>query len=142
MTHEVLVSIDDAESTRAVGGEKAEFLADILNHFATAYKDVFFAEALGPLHDPCAVLTITHPDLFTLERLHVEIELHGEKTRGMTVVDQRRVKWGQPPNVSVAMGVRGNAVKQLIVTTLYELARAEAATGAANATTGLRAVTS
>ena len=142
VTHEVLVSIDDAESTRAVGGEKAEFLADVLDHFATAYKDVFFTDALGPLHDPCAVLTLTHPELFTLERLHVEIELHGETTRGMTVVDQRRVKWGEPPNVSVAMGVRGNAVKQLIVTSLRELAQTRPRSLDATEPTGLRAVTS
>ncbi len=124
VTHEVLVSLDDAEATRAVGGMRAEFLADVLTHFATAYKDVFFTEALGPLHDPCAVLALTHPDLFTFERFHVDIELQGSKTRGMTVVDQRGVKSGQTPNVSVATKVRGNAVKQVILHTLQALAGA------------------
>ncbi len=140
VTHEVLVSIDDAEATRSVGGERAEFLADVLTHFATAYKDVFFTDALGPLHDPCAVLALTHPELFTLERLFVEVELHGDATRGMTVVDQRRVRTGEPPNASVAMAVRGNAAKQLIVSTLQDLARPDAAPQA-TAPAELRAVT-
>ena len=123
VTHEVLVTIDDAEATRAVGGERAEFLADVLTHFATAYRDVYFSEALGPLHDPCAVLALTHPGLFTFERLHVDVELQGARTRGMTVVDRRGVKTGQTPNVSVAMKVRGNTVKQLIIETLRSIAK-------------------
>ena len=122
VTHEVLVSVDDAEATRAVGGERSEFLADVLTHFATAYKDVFFADALGPLHDPCAVLALTHPGLFSFERMHVDIELSGSYTRGMTVVDQRGVKGGSTPNVAVATNVRANAVRQLIIETLQQLA--------------------
>ena len=86
---------------------------------------MFFTDALGPLHDPCAVLALTHPNLFTFERLHVDVELQGAKTRGMTVVDQRAVKTGQTPNVSVAMKVRGNTLKQLIVETLQDVAAHE-----------------
>lgn len=122
VTHEVLVSIDDAERMRSSAtSERAEFLADVLTHFATAYKDVFFADALGPLHDPCAVLALTHADYFSFDRRHVDIELQGSLTRGMTVVDQRGVKGGSTPNVSVATAVRGNTVSSLILETLQEL---------------------
>jgi len=41
------------------------------------------------LHDPCAVLAVTHPELIETRRQAVSVELEGTLTRGMTVVDQR-----------------------------------------------------
>ena len=123
ITHEVLVSLEAAAAMRSSApGSRGEFLADVLAHFATAYKDVFFTEALGPLHDPCAVLALTHPELFTFVDSHVEIELDGRHTRGMTVVDQRGVKGALAPNVSVAMAIDGQATVALILDTLRGLA--------------------
>ena len=43
----------------------------------------------GGLHDPCAVLAVTHPELISYTKRHVVVELSGAFTRGMTVVDQR-----------------------------------------------------
>ena len=37
----------------------------------------------------CAVMALTHPELFTRSFSHVAIETAGEHTRGMTVIDQR-----------------------------------------------------
>ncbi len=42
------------------------------------------------LHDPCAVLAVTHPHLITAQPRPVAVETNGELTRGMTVVDERR----------------------------------------------------
>jgi inosine-uridine nucleoside N-ribohydrolase len=114
VTHEVLFSLADAEAMRSHGTTRAEFVADLLHHFATAYRDVFFDDAQGPLHDPCAVLALTHSELFTVTRRHVDIELGGALTRGMTVVDQRDVKHAPVPNTSVATGVDGPGVKSVI----------------------------
>ena len=122
VTHDVLVSLDDAAAMRALATPQAEFLADVLTHFATAYQDVFFTEALGPLHDPCAVLALTHPELFEFGERHVEIELSGRFTRGMTVVDVRGVKGGEPPNAKVALGIDGPATVALVLETLRGLA--------------------
>ena len=40
------------------------------------------------MHDPVAILAVTHPELFVFQRRHVEVELAGAFTRGMTVVDE------------------------------------------------------
>jgi inosine-uridine nucleoside N-ribohydrolase len=59
----------------------------------------------GGLHDPCAVLAVTHPGVISTSMRHVQVELAGTLTRGMTVVDQRK---GEPtanrgrPNVAHA----------------------------------------
>ena len=125
VTHEVLVSLEHAEEMRATApGERGAFLADVLTHFATAYRTMFFEEALGPLHDPCAVLALTHPELLMLEPRHVEIELTGSHTRGMTVADQRGVKVGAPANAMVATAIDGPGTVRLILDTLADLARA------------------
>ncbi|MDE0270691.1 MAG: nucleoside hydrolase [Gammaproteobacteria bacterium] len=50
------------------------------------------------LHDPCAVLAVTHPELIETRPRAVSVELEGKLTRGMTVVDQRP----QPPDGSAA----------------------------------------
>lgn len=50
-----------------------------------------------PLHDPCAVLALTHPSLFTFQPMAVAVELQGSLTRGMTVCDQRPGRAGSPP---------------------------------------------
>jgi inosine-uridine nucleoside N-ribohydrolase len=123
VTHEVLITLADAEAMRAYrpNHPRTEFLADVMVHFATAYQDVFFTEAVGPLHDPCAVLVLTHPELFTMERRHVDVELTGSLTRGMTVMDHRGVKNGPIPNASVAMEVDGPGAAAVILETLRTL---------------------
>ena len=66
----------------------AEFAA---NSFENIHEALF---AMGrkrraALHDPCAVLALTHPDLLEFENRTVTVETHGEHTTGMTVVDER-----------------------------------------------------
>jgi inosine-uridine nucleoside N-ribohydrolase len=43
----------------------------------------------APVHDVCAVLAVTHPQLLVHEPRAVAVELTGQHTRGMTVVDER-----------------------------------------------------
>jgi inosine-uridine nucleoside N-ribohydrolase len=47
------------------------------------------AKVKAPLFDPCAVLAVTHPELFVMNQRHVVIETEGRHTRGMTVADLR-----------------------------------------------------
>lgn len=82
--------VDDAlaEDLRAIGGPGPAVLADLV----ASYLDQ--AESLtgrrrGGLHDPCAVLAVTHPEVITSELRRVDVELVGKLTRGMTVVDRR-----------------------------------------------------
>lgn len=88
LTHQFPVDDALARDMRALGGPGAAFLADLF----VGYLDR--AEGLtglrrGGLHDPCAVLAVTHPEVVTSELRRVDVELDGRLTRGMTVVDQR-----------------------------------------------------
>jgi purine nucleosidase len=79
----------DAEKLGSPGGrllnqQLAVMLAPLL-----AYYRVVFGQDSCPMHDPVAVLLALRPDLFSLRRMAVAVELTGDLTRGMTVRDDR-----------------------------------------------------
>lgn len=69
------------------------------------------------LHDPCAVLAVTHPQLLDTESCAVTVELAGEHTRGMTVVD-RRSRSGIEPNVEVGVRLASEEAMALVLDAL------------------------
>jgi purine nucleosidase len=54
-----------------------------------------------PVHDPCAVARVARPELVPCREAHVEVELSGRHTAGMTVVDFRAAQ----PNAMVGTGL-------------------------------------
>jgi inosine-uridine nucleoside N-ribohydrolase len=124
LTHQFLWGADDEAKVRSHGTVRATFLADLIHHFSNAYNTVYFGmERGGPLHDPCAVLALTHPELFTFSHRHVVVETRGEHTRGMTVVDHRQTTWVKPPNVKVAETIDVEAAKAVLHEGLREFSR-------------------
>ncbi len=114
VTHQVLIGSEETERIRLISGSLATFVADLYEFFRTAYEDHFFARSLAPLHDPCALLAVTHPDLFEFEDRHVVIDPSDGPSRGATVVDERGTKQGDAPNVEVAVGVDRDAIVKLV----------------------------
>ena len=87
VTHQVLLGMDVAHRVRAAGTSAARFAADLLSY---AYNSALRRGLpAAPVHDAVAVVTVTHPHLFTISRHPVTVELRGEHTRGMTIVDLR-----------------------------------------------------
>jgi inosine-uridine nucleoside N-ribohydrolase len=60
------------------------------------------------------VLALTHPVLFTRRRAHVVVEVHGTHTRGMTLVDNRPIRAGEPANVDVQETVDADALFRIL----------------------------
>ena len=85
---------------RSSGHGAARFCADLIGFYVDRYEEQTGRRA-AVLHDVCAVLAVTHPDLFEFERRHVVVELNGTHTRGMTVVDER-TRLSEAANASVA----------------------------------------
>lgn len=121
VTHQVRVGPAEAERLRAVGGTRASFLADILTFFAERYGERT-GRTGGPMHDPLAVLALTHPQLFGFVDRDVRVELAGGQ-RGTTVVDHRELASPPRPNCSVAETVDAPALLALIMETLEIAAR-------------------
>lgn len=87
VTEKALIFPEDFERIRAVGNQVAKVVADWLEFFYRFHRSIGYAGA--PVHDPCAVAALLHPELFTVRELHVEVETAGEYCRGTTVGDLR-----------------------------------------------------
>lgn len=108
VTEKALILPEDFEAVRAIGGNVAEIIADWLEFFYRFHRDIGYEGA--PMHDPCAVAVLLHPELFDLRKLCVEIETKGEYCRGMTIGHTQKA-----PNATVAMGVDREAFVSLLI---------------------------
>jgi len=115
LTHQFDIRQTDLATIRQIDNVAARFVADMLEFFGETYAEQYFGKFTAPLHDPCAVMALTHPELLEFAPRHVAVELTGTNTRGMTVVDERLVKSDWPSNVEVAMKIdRDDALNALL----------------------------
>ncbi len=108
VTEQALMLPEDFERVRAVGGQVSQIVADWLEFFFSFHQRLGYTGA--PMHDPCAVAVLTHPELFVQKELCVEVETQGEYCRGTTVGHNRK-----PPNALVSMGLDRVAFADLLV---------------------------
>lgn len=117
LTHQVKMGVDEEHRLRAHGSTTSTFGADLLSFYAD-YSEQNYGVRRAAMHDPCAVLAVTHPDLITFEERHVAIETRGTHTYGMTLVDQRHN--GEAPNAGVAMRTHGDETVELIMEAAFD----------------------
>ena len=111
-TGQVLFGPPEADRMRASGTPAAALAADLVDY---AHRRCLEAgRPATPLHDAVAVIAVTHPRLFTTSRRPVAVELRGEHTRGMTVVDDRPGAQGTGA-CDVVREVQADRVKELII---------------------------
>ena len=78
------------EEVAREGDDAAKELMRMTEFYVSAYKTMYPGIEGCGLHDPLAVAIAEDPSLATTERMFVDVELHGELTRGETVADRRR----------------------------------------------------
>ncbi|QHC24266.1 uridine-preferring nucleoside hydrolase UriH [Streptomyces sp. GS7] len=88
LTHQALATPDVEARIAAVGTAPARFVLELLDFFREAYRENQ-GFAFPPVHDPCAVAYVIDPDVMTVRKAPVDIELRGALTLGMTVTDFR-----------------------------------------------------
>ncbi|NND75492.1 MAG: nucleoside hydrolase [Ilumatobacter sp.] len=117
VTHQFLATAERVERVRAAAGALATVLADLMVFFSAIYRERHDDGALlgGAVHDPLAVLAITHPDVFGSVRRRVDVETHGVLTRGMTVIDERLLRSRPAPNCTVLTSVDADTAFELIL---------------------------
>ena len=76
------------EKIAALGTDQATWVLGLFDFFRKAYRDnQGFQDP--PVHDPCTVAYLINPDLMSVVRAPIHVELTGTHTRGMTVCDFR-----------------------------------------------------
>jgi inosine-uridine nucleoside N-ribohydrolase len=114
LTHQLQTSPERIAAFRAMPNRLGPLLGQLLDFFASTYVARHDGFGGAPVHDACAVLALSHPELFERRRAHVAVETRGEHTRGMTVVDLRQLKERPAPNTDVLMGVDAAAAFDVI----------------------------
>jgi inosine-uridine nucleoside N-ribohydrolase len=115
LTHQLLATPPRIVAVKAQPGRLAAVLGDLFDFFSTTYIGRHDHIAGAAVHDPCAVLALTHPELFEREHRHVAVETAGPLTRGMTVIDRRDLKERPPGNCDVLTRLDGDAAWAVIV---------------------------
>lgn len=87
VTQKAYVTDDENEKIKAQGNKVSVFVSELIEYYRQYhYKVEGFPGCT--LHDPCAVAALVYPEIFKSEKCHVDIELNGSLTRGMTVIDR------------------------------------------------------
>ncbi len=116
-THQFQATPERIARIEALDGSLAALLAHLLTFFSGNYLDRHDPGSMrgAAVHDPLAVLAVTHPTLFARAPHHVVVETRGEHTRGMTVIDQRAITARPAPNCDVLTHVDADAAFDLLV---------------------------
>lgn len=117
VTHRLQATPERIATVERIGGTLATVLAELFRFFSAAYlrrhDDGSLAGAA--VHDPLAVLALTHPQLFEREQLHVAVETEGRVARGMTVIDRRALVERPAPTCSVLTDVDADTAFAVIL---------------------------
>ncbi|MFM7526635.1 MAG: nucleoside hydrolase [Actinomycetota bacterium] len=89
LTHEFQASPERIALVERSHATLGPILAGLLRFFSGTYVNRHHGFVGAAMHDVCSVLALTHPTLFTTSQKFVGIDLHGNHTRGMTVIDDR-----------------------------------------------------
>ena len=90
VTMTTLFSTGMMDEVQREGDDAAKTLMRMTAFYVTAYNTMYPGMAGCGLHDPLAVAIAEDPSLARTERMFVDVELHGEFTRGQTIADRRR----------------------------------------------------
>ena len=104
VTMKTLLTTGMIDEVAREGDEAAKTLMRMTEFYVEAYKRMYPGIAGCGLHDPLAVAVAEDPSLARMERMFVDVELHGELTRGQTVAD-RRLTAVSLHNVDVCMDI-------------------------------------
>ncbi len=78
---------EDVVRIREIDGEKAQMLADLLEGYVNIA--ISRGRPAMAIYDPTAAAIFVEPHIATLRHARIDAELHGQHTRGRTVVEMR-----------------------------------------------------
>lgn len=112
VTRKVLFSPTDLLGLPSDESRTCAFLRQIVPFGISATSNIYGIEGFH-LKDVLGIVALAQPHALRTKPMTVDVELRGELTRGMSVVDQRT--WRKlTPNVDMAMEVDGQAVRDYI----------------------------
>ncbi len=112
VTEQAIVYPEDWERIRALNNPVTKVVAEWFDFFFIHMKSLGWKGCCT--HDPCAVMSLVHPEIFDIRDYYVDIELSGRYCRGATVADYRG-RLGKEANCRCVVGLdREKFVDQLV----------------------------
>ena len=118
VTHQALLTSDDAERLRSTGRIGA-FVADLVVFFKVYHLETYGWDG-APIHDAVAVAEVIQPGLVTTRLRNVEVETVSELCRGRTVVDLWR-RTDREPNARVGVEIDAEGFFRLLTERIARL---------------------
>ncbi len=97
VTEKALIKPADFERIKALNNPVSDIVWQWLEFFYQFHKTLGYEGA--PMHDPCAVMVLVHPEIFTIRDFYVQIETCGDYCKGATITDWHGTL-EKEPNVS------------------------------------------
>ena len=119
-THKALTTKARVQKFREMNNHTGPATAALLDFFERFDEQKYGTDG-GPLHDPCVIAWLLHPELFTSRDVNVSIECESELTMGMTVIDWWRVT-NRKVNATVCGGINADGFFDLLTKRLATLA--------------------
>lgn len=123
LTHQFQATAARIDQLGQVPGRLAAVLTDLMKYFSSRYVARHDDMSGAPIHDPCAVLALTHPDLFSRSLSWVAVETEGAHTRGMTVIDQRRLLDRPAPTCDRLTSLDADTAWSIVVDSIAHFSR-------------------
>ena len=121
LTHQFQAIPSRIASVRAIGSRLSTALADLLDFFSDTYVGRHDNMQGAAVHDPCAVLALTHPQLFTSRPRRVVVETAGVHTRGMTLIDDRGLLERNAANTTLLETIDVDAGFEILIESIRTL---------------------
>lgn len=112
----------DVERMKACGGKVASTISDLMAFYLARQCERHGLD-IAPMHDVCAIVPYVDPTLIEYLHTHVDIELGGAHTRGMTVCDLRPSQLSgaqdrQPRNAWIAVEAKSRSLIEGVIAAL------------------------
>jgi inosine-uridine nucleoside N-ribohydrolase len=117
LMRKVLFSPSELMDLTSNQSRPCRFLDQILPYGIGATSNLFGIEGFY-LKDILGIIAVAMPGALSTQPMAVDVETRGELTRGMSVVD-RRPGLAPKPNVDMAVGVDGTAVRSYVKRVLH-----------------------
>jgi len=109
VTHKAIIDAEKINRIQAIGSRASESVLEVLK----AYERI----SGGPLHDPTVIAYMLNPNIFSGRFCNVEVEIDSPLTRGMTVVDWRKLT-NRTPNALWITQVDNDHLYEMIMASL------------------------
>lgn len=120
VTHQCLLKQPHVDRLRKIDSPISRFIREAVE----VYLEASFALGYegSALHDPLTLAKVIAPELLTLKEYYVDVDISGGVSMGKTLADIKNVT-RKPPNMKVAMSVRGEDFIELFLQRMESLSR-------------------